>query len=43
MSTYNVTLPTPDTDNVFKIDDTEYYFDAVLYNANEEFVRLKTQ
>jgi hypothetical protein len=43
MSTYNVTLPTPDTDNVFKIDDTEYYFDAVLYNANEEFVRLRVQ
>lgn len=44
MGNYNTTLPSPNTDNVYRFgDNTEYYYDLILYNANEEFVRLKTQ
>ena len=44
MSTFNTALPSPNTDNIYRFaDNTEYYYDLILYNANEEFVRLKTQ
>jgi hypothetical protein len=44
MSTFNTVLPSPNTDNVYRFgDNTEYYYDLILYNANQEFVRLKTQ
>ena len=44
MGTFNTSLPSPDTDNIYRFgDNTEYYYDLILYNANEEFVRLKTQ
>lgn len=44
MSTFNTVLPSPNTDNIYRFaDNTEYYYDLILYNANEEFVRLKTQ
>ena len=44
MGTFNTALPSPNTDNIYRFgDNTEYYYDLMLYNANEEFVRLKTQ
>jgi hypothetical protein len=44
MGTFNTALPSPNTDNIYRLgDNTEYYYDLILYNANEEFVRLKTQ
>jgi hypothetical protein len=43
MSTYNTSLPSPDYDNIFRIGNNEYYIDLILYNANEEFVRLRVQ
>lgn len=44
MGNFNTSLPSPNTDNVYRFaDNTEYFYDLILYNANEEFVRLKTQ
>jgi len=44
MSIYNTVLPSPNTDNIYRFaDNTEFFYDLILYNANEEFVRLKTQ
>lgn len=44
MSTFNTALPTPEADNIFRLDNNqEYLFDVMLYNANDEFVRLRNQ
>lgn len=44
MSTFNTTLPTPEADNIFRLgNNQEYLFDLMLYNANDEFVRLRNQ
>jgi len=45
MSNYNISLPSPDTDNIFKVGKTgnEFLFDAILYNVNDQFVRLRNQ
>jgi len=44
MSTFNTALPTPEADNIFRLQNNqEYLFDVMMYNANDEFVRLRNQ